>query len=156
MKMIPILFILMAFLPEAAADSARAEHKIPAVWSAEPIPDADPEQRHAVLFKVPTTLLLDLASDGTSVGFDSVSAAAITVQVGRRMAVGLDYELYYLDQAERVPLLRGMTSPPESLLGSGRSFVQGLDEILETQDSLQLIAELVVFETDIPARPVFG
>ena len=146
------VLVLMALLPGAGADSIQAEHKIPAVWLAEPIATADPERRHAVRFKVPTKLLIEFNEDGTHVGFDSTSAATITVKVGRRMAVGLNSELYYFDGTQRVELRRGCTSWPEAVFADGRDVIQGLDEVLASQTSVQLIAELVIFETDIPPQ----
>ncbi|KPJ61482.1 MAG: hypothetical protein AMJ46_02030 [Latescibacteria bacterium DG_63] len=118
----------------------------------EAIQDADPEQRHWEVLRMPSELIVESKDNGTHIGFDSSSVHTIKVTVGHKMVVGCEWILYYFDGTEQVELRRNTGGSLEVLLGSGRDVVQGLDKIVESQGSLQLIAELTMFETDIPPQ----
>ncbi|UCF79481.1 MAG: hypothetical protein JSW03_04365 [Candidatus Eiseniibacteriota bacterium] len=118
----------------------------------DPIKDAYLERRHWEILTVPSELNIESKDNGTHIGFDPSSVYTVKVSVGHKMALGCEWVLYYFDGTERVELRRNMGGSLETLLGSGRHVVQGLEKIAESQGSLQLIAELTVFETDIPPQ----
>lgn len=116
------------------------------------IQDADPELRHLEVLRMPSELLLESSDSATLVGFDSTSVHKIKISVGHKMVVGCEWILYYFDGTEPIEIRRNLGGSLETLLGSGRMVVQGLNAIAESEGSLQLVAELTVFETDIPVQ----
>lgn len=76
----------------------------------------------------------------------------IKISVGHKMVIGCEWVLYYFEGTEQIVVLRNMGGSLEALLGRGRMVDQGLDQVSESQRSLQLVAELTVFETDIPPQ----
>lgn len=116
-----------------------------------PIEGADPERRQLRVLKVPTALILESQGAATRVGFDERSASELKLKVGHRMAVGCEWTLYHFREGERVVIRRNLGGSLETLMDGGH-VVQGVQEVAETQGSLQLIAELAVFETDIPPQ----
>jgi hypothetical protein len=116
------------------------------------IEDADPEQRHPEVLLMPTRLLLESSDIGTLVGFDSISVHSIKISVGHKMVVGCKWVLYYYDGAEQIELRHNLGGSLGTLFGSGRMVIQGLNAIAQSKGSLQLIADLTVFETDIPIQ----
>lgn len=118
----------------------------------EAIKDADPERRHSKILRMPSELIVESKKNGTHIGFDSTSVHTIKISVGHKMVVGCEWTLYYFDGTEQTVLRRNVGGGLETLLGGGRHVVQGLDRIAKSQGSLQLIAELTVFETDIPPQ----
>ncbi len=117
-----------------------------------PIEGADPERRHVETVAVPTALIVESKPNGTYVGFDQQSTCKLKLMVGHKMVVGCEWTLYYFRGTERVELRRNTGGSLGSLMDGGRHVVQGLQEIADVRGSLQLIAELSVFETDIPPQ----
>ena len=89
-------------------------------------------------------------ADGLMVGFDSSSTQAVVVSVGHNMIVGMTSEMFYYDGAERVPLGGGPGQVELGLPNSER--LEQLEAIASRQGVLQIISELLIFETDIPVQ----
>jgi hypothetical protein len=68
------------------------------------------------------------------------------------MVIGCEWVLYYFDGTEHVVVRRNLGGSLDTLFGGGRTVIQGLDAIAESRGSLQLVAELTIFETDIPMQ----
>jgi hypothetical protein len=117
-----------------------------------PIDDADPARRNPEKMWMPSALLIESSDLGTLVGFDSASVHEVETSVGYKMVVGCEWVLYYFDGTEPVEVRRNLGGSLGTLFGSGRTVVQGLDTIAESKGSLQLVAELTLFETDIPMQ----
>ncbi len=117
-----------------------------------PIEDASPERRHPEQLWMPSALLLESGDIGTLVGFDSTSVHEVEISVGHKMVVGCEWILYYFDGTEEVEVRRNLGGSLGTLFGSGRTVVQGLNAIAESKGSLQLVAQLTLFETDIPMQ----
>lgn len=117
-----------------------------------PIEDANPEQRQIRTLTIPTALIVEPKETATHIGFDEHSVCTLNLEVGYKMVVGCEWTLSYFRGAERVVLRRSNGGSLGALNGNARHVVQGLQEIADTQGSLQLIAEFSVFETDIPPQ----
>jgi hypothetical protein len=116
-----------------------------------PVEGADPERLHVEALEVPMALVVESSHLGTTVRFDDKSAVPLKLEVGHKMVVGCEWTLYYFRGEERVVLRRGVGGSLEGLT-NGSHVIQGLQEIVDVQASLQLIAELLIFETDIPSQ----
>jgi hypothetical protein len=117
-----------------------------------PIQDADPEVRQLRTLNVPMMIIAESEGDDTYISFDERSACDLRIEIGYKMAVGCEWILYYYRGAEKVVLRHGTGSSLESMRSDSRHVVRGLQEIADLQGSLQLIADLSVFETDIPPQ----
>jgi hypothetical protein len=148
-----ISLIAILFSATLSRDSGAQDAKPPVMFQEiGPIKDADPAQRQVKVLGVPTSLIIEAKPAGTYVGFDQQSVCELKLMVGRKMVVGVEWTLYYYRGTERVELRRETGGSLESLTSGGQQVVQGLQGIADVQGSLQLIAELSVFETDIPPQ----
>ncbi len=155
MKMQPPLWIsvtLAILLSSATSFAQQKSDQVQLFEALEAIEDADPERRHTEVLWMPSRLLLESSDIGTLVGFDSTSVHKIKISVGHKMVVGCEWVLCYFDGTEQIELRRNLGGSLGTLFGSGRMAIQGLNSIAESKGSLQLIAELTVFETDIPIQ----
>ena len=55
--------------------------------------DADPSVRHEVLVPMPTRLSVERKSGRLSVGFDLASPKKVKITVGKKMSIGVKYEM---------------------------------------------------------------
>jgi hypothetical protein len=118
----------------------------------DPIEDADPDRRHPEKLWMPSVLFLESGDIGTLVAFDSISVHEVEISVGHKMVVGCEWILYYFNGTEKVEVRRNLGGSLGALFGSGRMVIQDLNAIAESRGSLQLIAQLTLFETDIPMQ----
>ena len=149
-------FILTLMALSVPVSAQEEEERVQVFEELAPIPDADPEIRHEEVFGIPARLLIGPGEAGTYVSFDSTSVRAVKVTVGRKMVVGCEWTLYYFDGTKKMELRRNLGASPEMLLGSGRMVFRGLEAIADSMGSLQLIAELTLFETDIPIQHMWN
>jgi hypothetical protein len=146
----------------AFQDSATALH--PPGYS--PTADADPSVRHVVVVPMPTRLSVQRKSDRLSVGFDLASARKVKITVGKKMSIGVKYEMRVYAKGDARPRNSGgvgyasimepiTTSEPDFL--NGRAFLNSADGGIPAPGTRYVIEEDVsIFETDIPAQHIWS
>jgi len=143
---------LVVLLCSAIGSAEETRGKVQMFETLPAIQDADPDRRHFVSVLMPSELLIEFTDGEAHVSFDSTSAYEVRISAGYKMAIGCEWILYYFDGAERIEVRRNLGGSLETLFDAGFMVVRGLGKTLDSQGSLQLIAELTVFETDIPAQ----
>ena len=116
-----------------------------------PMEGADPNRRHQETFSIPTRLLVERLSSGDFAVFDAASARPVVVSLGHKMVVGCKWDLIYYFGSKRNSLA-GAFSGVGMLDGGQLANLFGIQGLANRQRTLQLIAELVLFETDVPAQ----
>ena len=146
----------------ASQDSATAPH--PPGHS--PTTDADPSVRHVVVVPIPTRLSVERKSDHLSVGFDLASARNVKITVGKKMSIGVRYEMRVYAKGDARPRnSTGVgyasitepvtTSEPDFL--NGRAVLNSADGGIPAPGKRYVIEEDVsIFETDIPAQHMWS
>jgi hypothetical protein len=136
-----MMVILVTLLCTAVGRPQETAEQVLLFESLEAIQDADPDRRHPEILRMPSELLVESRDNGTHIGFDSTSVHAIKISVGHKMVVGCGWILYYFDGTEQVVLRRNMGGSLGTLMGSGRTVVQGLNEISESQGKISTPVE---------------
>ncbi|MFQ5599566.1 MAG: hypothetical protein ACE5G2_03310 [Candidatus Krumholzibacteriia bacterium] len=114
-----------------------------------PVSDADPDIRHEETIRVPTRLVFPRSHPRwPAVSYDTTCVQTVVLNVGHKMTLGVGSRLSYDDGAEVIELGRGLRSI--GCLSCGGRVLNGVTEVMDRQGSLQIIEELVLFETDIP------
>jgi hypothetical protein len=145
--------VVLAILLRSAVGFTQEEPKqVQMFEELEAIEDADPERRHLDVLWMPSGLLIESGENDVVVSFDSASVNEVRISVGHKMVVGCEWDLYYFDGTDRVRLMRNAGLSVESLFDHDRMLIRGLEAITEARGSLQIVAELTVFETDIPIQ----
>jgi hypothetical protein len=146
----------------AFQDSATALH--PSGYS--PTADADLRVRHAVVVPMPTRLSVERKAGRLSVGFDLASSRKVKITVGRKMSIGVKYEIRVYAKGDARPRIPGgvgyasikepvATSEPDFL--NGRAFLNSADGGNPTPGKRYVVEDDVsIFETDIPAQHMWN
>ena len=131
-----------------------------------PAADADPSVRHEVVVPVPTRLSVERTSDRLSVGFDPASPRNVTITVGKKMTIGVKYEMRVFTQGDARPIDAagvGYSSIPEPVVPSDLGFLNGKAFLNKAQGGIPapgkryIIEEDVsIFETDVPAQHLWS
>jgi hypothetical protein len=159
MKLINLACVLMVSLMVLSTTTGLAQEEGGEVQVFEelgPIPDADPETRHEEILQIPERLIVEPGDYRAYVSFDSTSVRTVKLSVGHKMVVGCEWTLYYFDGLEKIEIRRNLGGSPQTLLNPGHMVFKGLAEAAAPQGSLQLIAELTIFETDIPMQHMWN
>jgi hypothetical protein len=133
-----------------------------------PTPDADPSVRHAVLVPMPIRLSVERTSDRLSVGFDQASARKVKIAVGKRMSIGVKYEMRVYARGDVRPRSPGgvgyasirepITTSEIAFLNGGRTFLNSVDHGGIPARGKQYVVEddMSIFETDIPPQHMWS
>jgi len=151
----------------AAGSILFAAQTVPLFPEYPPAPDADPSLRHAVVVPMPTRLSVERESDRLSVGFDLASARKINITVGKKMSIGVKYEMRVYATGDPRPQSPGRvgyagisepiaTSEPGFL--NGKTFLNSVDRGGIPAPGKRYVVEVDVniFETDIPAQHMWS
>jgi hypothetical protein len=131
-----------------------------------PTAGADLSVRHPVVVPMPTRLTVERKSDRLSVGFDSASEKKVKIMVGKKMSIGVKYEMRVYAKGDARPRNPGgvgfasiiepvTTSEPDLL--NGRALLNSADGGIPAPGNRYVIEEDVsIFETDIPAQHMWN
>jgi hypothetical protein len=146
----------------ALQDSATALH--PPEYS--PTADADPSVRHEVLVPMPTRLSVERKSDRLSVGFHLASPRKVKITVGKKMSIGVKFEMRVYAKGDARPPSPGSIgyasikepiTPSELGFLNGRAFLNSADGGIPAPAKRYVVEEDVsIFETDIPAQHMWS
>jgi len=125
-----------------------------------PTADADPSVRHEVIVPMPTRLSVERKSDRLSVGFDLASPRKVKITVGKKMSIGVKYEVRVYAQGDARPQnpsrvgyasIKEPVTPSEPGFLNERDFLNGAEGGIPVPGKRYVVEEYVsIFETDIP------
>jgi hypothetical protein len=124
--------------------------------------DADPSIRHEVVIPMPTRLSVERESNRLSVGFDLSSPRRVKITVGKKMSIGVKYEMRVYAKSEARPQepsgigyaeIKEPVTLSEAGFLNGRAFLNRAECGIPAPGKRYVIEEdVAIYETDIPAQ----
>jgi hypothetical protein len=157
--------VLLAFGQTDATTSATAPAQDPTFRHPPfypPTADADPAVRHEVVVPMPTRLSIERTSDRISVGFELASPRNVRINVGKKMTIGVKYEMRVYATNDARPVNAGgvgYASINEPVSASVRGLLNGRQFLNTGQGGVpapgtryNIEGDVSIFETDVPAQ----
>jgi hypothetical protein len=130
-----------------------------------PTADADPSIRHEVEVPMPTRLSVQRMQSRLSVSFDLASPRKVKIAVGRKMSIGVKYELRVYEKGDARPqdAVVGYAGVREPVITSSPGFLSGTTFFNSGQGGIpapgkRYIVEedISLFETDVPPQHMWN
>ena len=152
-------FVLLSFVRiDAAAQSHPPEYP--------PTSDADPSVRHELEVPMPTHLSVQRTANRLSIAFDPAAQRKVKITVGRKMTLGVKYELRVYAKGDARPVDSGGVGYAgfnEPDVPSDLGFLNGVTFLTRAHDGIPapgkryvIEEDVSLFETDVPPQHMWN